>query len=508
MKTIKISLIALVALAAIACQPAQKTGVKHVFLIGLDGMSSVGYSMADMPFVKGLSEEGSYTVKKRSVLESSSAINWAAMFMGVPTELHGYTSWGSRFPEIKERFEYKNNIFPTMFQLTRDRYPDAEIGCIYDWDGIKYLVDTLSLSYHAQTPSLELENMTRMASEYIKAKKPLLAAFIFDQPDHVGHQNGWATTDYNAILHQMDSCVQQIVEAIKEAGIYDESVIIVTADHGGVNGHHGGISPDEMETPFIIAGPGIRKGVCFDDYSMMQYDIASTILKILDVEQPQIYVGRPVAPALECCDWKPSDINTASRTILFNGSDLTGWVPVIEAADGAADVAAAGAQQDVFTVSDGVISVKGNPFGYLRTEKKYGDYFLHVQWRWVGEGTNSGIFQRVQDGDKVWAPAIECQLHKGDAGDFVCLGGARIAEVQAGPEVKFPVKERIAQSAVIERPDGEWNTAEIICRGKSIKVYVNGSFENECTYDETEGYIALQSEGGPLEFRDIYVINM
>ena len=54
-----------------------------------------------------------------------------------------------------------------------------------------------------------------------------------------------------------------------------------------------------MEAPFVISGAGIRKGVCFDDYSMMQYDIASTILKILDVKQPQIYVGRPVEPVFE-----------------------------------------------------------------------------------------------------------------------------------------------------------------------------------------------------------------
>ena len=299
MKLQKIAIAALAIAVAVSCRSPQQTKVKHVFLIGLDGMSSIGYNMAEMPYVKGLAAEGAYTVKKRSVLPSSSAVNWAAMFMGAPTEIHGYTTWGSKTPEIPERFVYKNNIYPTMFQLARDKYPDAEIGCIYDWDGIKYLVDTLSLSYHAQTPSLELENMTRMASEYVKEKKPMLAAFIFDQPDHVGHGSGWATPEYNEVLKAQDACVKQIVDAIKEAGIYEESVIIVTADHGGINGGHGGITLNEMETPFVIAGPGIRKGVCFDDYSMMQYDVASTVLKLLDVEQPQIYVGRPVAPVFE-----------------------------------------------------------------------------------------------------------------------------------------------------------------------------------------------------------------
>lgn len=300
MKSLRIALVALAAVVACSCQPAaKKNPVKHVFLIGLDGMSSIGYNAADMPCVKSLAADGAYTTKKRSVLPSSSAVNWAAMFMGAPTEIHGYTTWGSRSPEIPERFEFKNNIYPTMFQLARDKYPDAEIGCIYDWDGIKYLVDTLSLSHHAKTPDIEMLSMAKMASDYIKESKPMLAAFIFDQPDHVGHTIGWATPEYEEVLKNEDACVKQIVDAIKEAGIYDESVIIVTADHGGINTGHGSISLNEMETPFVICGPGIKKGVCFDDYSMMQYDVASTVLKLLDVEQPQIYVGRPVAPVFE-----------------------------------------------------------------------------------------------------------------------------------------------------------------------------------------------------------------
>ncbi len=184
--------------------------------------------------------------------------------------------------------------------------------------------------------------------------------------------------------------------------------------------------------------------------------------------------------------------------MLFNGHDLTGWVAVT-------DTAAGVSADDVFSVGDGCITVAGKPFGYLRTEKVYTDYKLHVEWRWVGEGTNSGIFQRIRPGDGLWPDAIECQLKAGNAGDFVCLGRSRLAEVDAGPDVMFPVKKRNSPSGTIENPDGEWNTAEIICEGKKITVYINGSLENEGTAGEVAGYIALQSEGGPLEFRNIYI---
>lgn len=68
---------------------------------------------ADMPNVKKLMEDGSYTLKKRSALPSSSAINWASMFMGAGPELHGYTEWGSKTPELPSRVLNKNGICPT-----------------------------------------------------------------------------------------------------------------------------------------------------------------------------------------------------------------------------------------------------------------------------------------------------------------------------------------------------------------------------------------------------------
>lgn len=182
-----------------------------------------------------------------------------------------------------------------------------------------------------------------------------------------------------------------------------------------------------------------------------------------------------------------------SKTELFNGKDLTGWVCVV---DSASDVPA----EQVYGVENGNIRIAGNPFGYMRTDKQYGDYTLHVEWRWIGEGTNSGIFQRVQDGDKVWPDAIECQLCAGKAGDFVMLGGAKIDEVECVGE--FPVKDR---NGDFEKPVGEWNEAKIVCKGNRITVYINDELQNECTTVNSKGYIALQSEGGPVEFRNVYL---
>lgn len=190
--------------------------------------------------------------------------------------------------------------------------------------------------------------------------------------------------------------------------------------------------------------------------------------------------------AVSCC-------GDCAKTQLFNGKDLTGWVCVV---DSRSDVPA----DKIFGVGDGCIRIAGNPFGYMRTDRQYDDYKLHVEWRWPAEAANSGIFQRVQDGDKVWPDAIECQLCAGKAGDFVMLGGAKIDEVECVGE--FPVKDR---NGDFEKPAGEWNEADIVCVGNTITVYINGKLQNKCTGRNSKGYIALQSEGGPVEFRNVYL---
>ena len=167
-----------------------------------------------------------------------------------------------------------------------------------------------------------------------------------------------------------------------------------------------------------------------------------------------------------------------SKQVLFNGENLEGWTCILDEGSNVPT-------SEVYGVKDGNIHIIGNPFGYMRTTEKYSNYKLHAEWRWVGEGTNSGLFLHVQDGDKLWPNAIECQLCNGKAGDFVMLGGSKIAEVEC--KGQFPIKDRIGN---FENPIGEWNTAEVVCEGNSITV---PSFRNDltCMQDIAEEIIRI-----------------
>lgn len=274
---------------------AAKWKAKHVILIGLDGWGSYSVEKAEMPTVKKLMSQGSYSLQKRAVLPSSSAVNWASMFMGAGPEIHGYTEWGSKSPELPSRVLNKNGIFPTVFGLLRDSDKKAQIGCVYEWKGISYVVDSLVFDYnkHVTEVSKDPSATANFAVDYIKETRPNLLAVIFDNPDHVGHKEGHDTPKYYEMLKTLDEYIAQIVNAVREADMLDDTIFIITSDHGGIKKGHGGKTMREMETPFIISGKGIKKDYEFSE-SMMQFDVASTIAYIFNLKQPQVWIGRPM----------------------------------------------------------------------------------------------------------------------------------------------------------------------------------------------------------------------
>lgn len=266
--------------------------IKHVVLIGLDGWGAYSVPKADMPMVKSMMNSGAYTLEARSVLPSSSAVNWATMIMGAGPELHGFTTWGSQKPDLPSRVLNQYGLFPTIFSLLREQKPKSELGYIYEWDGMSYLVekDALSFSKHAEGGN---QITTDVAVTYIQNKKPDFLMIAFDQPDGIGHSSGHDTPEYYAKLTELDSCIAKIVEAVKKAGIYESTLFILTADHGGINKGHGGKTMQEMQIPFIASGAGIKQGHQITA-SVMQFDTAATLAYIFGVTPPQVWIGRPV----------------------------------------------------------------------------------------------------------------------------------------------------------------------------------------------------------------------
>lgn len=277
-----------------------KNGPKHVVLVGFDGLSAhaVKSDKAKMPVFKKLMEQGASTLENRSVLPSSSAVNWASMFMGAGPELHGYTEWGSAKPDLPSRVLTDNGMFPDIYYLLRKARPEAELGFIYEWGGMRNLVDTLSVSY-LKPQALSAENTEQAVADvttYIKEKKPVFCSVIFGEPDGVGHGIGWETPEYFAMLSHLDQALGKIVQAVDDAGMMDETVFILAADHGGIHTGHGGKTMEEMQTAIVFSGKGVKAGYRIPE-STMVFDIAGTVAWLFGLDTPQVWLARPIKSA-------------------------------------------------------------------------------------------------------------------------------------------------------------------------------------------------------------------
>jgi hypothetical protein len=185
------------------------------------------------------------------------------------------------------------------------------------------------------------------------------------------------------------------------------------------------------------------------------------------------------------------------KMMLWNGKDFAGWKLFLR--EPAANV------MKTWSVTNGLLRCEGKPTGYMRTETPYADYHLHVEWRWPEKAGNNGVLVHMSGEDKVWPRSLECQLHSGNAGDFWVIGGLEFAEhAKGGPRVKGRRTIKLKDSS--EKPLGQWNTYDIVCKDDWIVVFVNGVLQSVGTKcSDKSGKICLQSEGAVIEYRNIYI---
>ena len=185
---------------------------------------------------------------------------------------------------------------------------------------------------------------------------------------------------------------------------------------------------------------------------------------------------------------------TEEAVVLFDGKSLDNWV--IEPPD------ANNATRTCWSVKDGVIHCEGKPSGYIRTSTVHENYRLTLEWRWPGgKGGNSGLLLHVHEPDTVWPKSIESQLQHQNEGDFWVIGGTDFKE-HVNKDHRRTVRHTKAES----KPIGQWNRMVAVCKSNTIKIYVNGTLVNTATDTTvTRGYIAVQSEGTPIQFRNIFL---
>ena len=196
-------------------------------------------------------------------------------------------------------------------------------------------------------------------------------------------------------------------------------------------------------------------------------------------------------------------------TSLFNGKDLTGWVDV-------------NTSPTTWSAKDGLLVCSGKPIGVMRSEKQYENFILHIEWRHMQAGGNSGVFvwsegsipqgRRLPKGMEVQMLELDwINIHKRNgkpnhigyiSGELFGAGG-----LEATPD--NPRGRRSMSRELRCKGKGEWNVYDVVCVDGTVKLSINGKFVNSIRDSSVrKGYLCLESEGAEIHFRNIRILEL
>jgi len=204
----------------------------------------------------------------------------------------------------------------------------------------------------------------------------------------------------------------------------------------------------------------------------------------------QIHTGPPMVAEFKDIRVAHLPDHFGEARLLFDGKSLEGWT------------LSSDELKETWKVAEGVLVNSGSPAGYIRTKKDFTNFVLRLQFRHLDRG-NGGVLVRMVGDDKVWPRSIEAQGEYGSVGD--------IWNIDEFPMKTDPQRTSGRHTRKMhdsnEKPLGEWNQYEIALDGGDLEIEVNELVQNTATECwETPGKICLQSEGAPMEFRNIVLV--
>ena len=252
----------------------------HVIVIGVDG-AGAWFKDADTPNFDRIFADGAVTYKALSSKPTISAECWGSMLIGVGPEVHKLTN--KKVSLLPYPLWSK---FPTVFRRIRKAYPKAELGSYCDWNPItKGIAEKFIGISHRTARDKEL---TPLICDYIINKKPDFLFIHFDSCDGAGHSNGYGTEQHLKTISENDKLIGDVYSSVEKAGILDDTLFMIIADHGGTvengRGSHGGWTDEEKYVTFAAVGKGINNS---EIREMNIRDLAAIVLYAMGIEIPE-----------------------------------------------------------------------------------------------------------------------------------------------------------------------------------------------------------------------------
>ncbi len=269
-------------LAAQAPAPA-----RHVILLSLDGARADAMKAA-IPAT--LAARGSVSWRAQTISPSLTLPSHASMLSGVSPAIHRVTfnDWSSGRPHFRR---------PTIFtEVTR---ASGTAAAFVHKSKLLMLMPPGSVAAVRLLvyPRLRQAGVVEQAARHFTEHRPTLLFIHVADPDDAGHRYRWMSPQYVRVMAGVPVLVERLLRALDESGVAAQSLLIVTADHGGHWITHGTNRPEDMTIPWMAFGGAARSGVVIAR-TVVTYDTAATVLATLGIAIPADWQGRPVREAL------------------------------------------------------------------------------------------------------------------------------------------------------------------------------------------------------------------
>jgi predicted AlkP superfamily pyrophosphatase or phosphodiesterase len=274
-----------------AARPPAKTGraaIRHVVIISEDGLRPDALTGVRPPVHEAIMKRAAYSLRARTIRRASTLPSHAAMLSGFDVKEHGLY-WNSWKPDRG------NILVPTVFDAAKKS--GAESAAFVGKRKLEHIAHVGSVDVVSR-PGYFCKKVVDEAARYFVEKRPAIEFIHFSDPDDLGHSDGWMSNQQFDAVRHTDKCLATLLDAVSAAGLDNETLFIISADHGGHGHNHDGKIEEDRLIPWIAWGPGIRRGHRIQA-DISTTDTAATALWVLGYPPPAGIIGRPVLEAFE-----------------------------------------------------------------------------------------------------------------------------------------------------------------------------------------------------------------
>ena len=261
---------------------------KHVVIVGVDGAGAF-FKEAETPNLDKIFADGAVTYEGITSTPSISAQSWGSLFHGVTPEFHGLDNGITSYRPYPADSE-----FPSFFRVIREQMPEASLASFCHWSNVNIGIIEDGIGVHKESADTDIK-VIKMARDYVTQEvengngAPTMLFIHLDEADAAGHGSGYGTAVHLKKIQQQDIWIDQLYDTYGELGLLEDTLFIVTTDHGGLGTDHGGDSDAEMKIMFAATGKTVEKGTIGE---LAIRDTAAIVLHALGLEQPAAWTAR------------------------------------------------------------------------------------------------------------------------------------------------------------------------------------------------------------------------